>query len=338
MPDDAAKNPMPSHARGGLLDPSSAAPPGPAEPPPAVGPQTIEQTTAEPSAVDTVGDRLRGIWRRLRRREKNEAVREVIEELIEESVESDEPISEDQRVLLANILKLRDSTVADVMVPRVDIVAIQADTPLDEVVRMIQREAHSRYPVFRDSLDDVIGMIHIKDVLAYWGTGKRFNLRDILRRVVFVAPTMPVLDMMLDMRRARTHMALVVDEFGGIDGVLTIEDLVEEIVGDIEDEHDIAEAAQIVPQPDGSFDANGRVSIEDFEAQCGHVLTDSERETVDTLGGLIFSLLGRIPERGEVVRHPSGVEFEILGVDPRRIRRLRIRPPPAVVNDSSPAA
>jgi CBS domain containing-hemolysin-like protein len=165
---------------------------------------------------------LRAILRRLRRREKNEAVREAIEELIEETPESDTPISEDQRVLLANILKLRDKTVADVMVPRVDIVAIAADTPLDEVVRVIQTEAHSRYPVYREALDDVIGMIHIKDVLAYWGTSKKFNLRDILRRVVFVAPTLPVLDMLLDMRRSRTHMALVVDEFGGTDGLLTI--------------------------------------------------------------------------------------------------------------------
>ena len=195
---------------------------------------------------------MRAILRRLRRREKNEAVREAIEELIEETPESDTPISEDQRVLLANILKLRDKTVADVMVPRVDIVAIAADTPLDEVVRVIQTEAHSRYPVYREALDDVIGMIHIKDVLAYWGTSKKFNLRDILRRVVFVAPTLPVLDMLLDMRRSRTHMALVVDEFGGTDGLLTIEDLVEEIVGEIEDEHDVAQTPTVARRVDGT--------------------------------------------------------------------------------------
>ncbi|MBM3646975.1 MAG: CBS domain-containing protein, partial [Alphaproteobacteria bacterium] len=163
--------------------------------------------TSPPSEAPSSGGLLRAILRRLRRREKNEAVREAIEELIEETPESDTPISEDQRILLANILKLRDKTVADVMVPRVDIVGIAADTPLHEVVRLIQAEAHSRYPVYRESLDDVIGMIHIKDVLAYWGTAKKFNLRDILRRVVFVAPTLPVLDMLLDMRRSRTHMA-----------------------------------------------------------------------------------------------------------------------------------
>lgn len=275
------------------------------------------------------GGLLRAILRRLRRRDKNEAVREAIEELIEGAPESDTPISDDQRVLLANILKLRDKTVADVMVPRVDIVAIAADTPLDQVVRMIQTEAHSRYPIYREALDDVIGMIHIKDVLAYWGTSKKFNLRDILRRVVFVAPTLPVLDMLLDMRRSRTHMALVVDEFGGTDGLLTIEDLVEEIVGEIEDEHDVAETPTLARRVDGTIDVNGRTAIELLEREIGRVLSDDERREIDTVGGLIFSLLGRIPERGEVVRHPSGVEFEVLDVDPRRIRRLRVRQPAA---------
>jgi CBS domain containing-hemolysin-like protein len=215
------------------------------------------------------------------------------------------------------------------MVPRVDIIGISANTPLDEVVRLIQAEAHSRYPVYRESLDDVIGMVHIKDVLAYWGTPKKFNLRDILRRVVFVAPTLPVLDMLLDMRRSRTHMALVVDEFGGTDGLLTIEDLVEEIVGEIEDEHDVAQAPVLSRRADGTIDVNGRTPVEMLEQEIGNVLSEDERREIDTVGGLIFSLLGRIPERGEVVQHPSGVEFEILDVDPRRIRRLRVRPPAA---------
>lgn len=299
---------------------------------PGFSPASTTELLATPATspvpdVPSSGGLLRAILRRLRRREKNEAVREAIEELIEETPESDTPISEDQRVLLANILKLRDKTVADVMVPRVDIVGIAADTPLDEVVRLIQAEAHSRYPIYRESLDDVIGMIHIKDVLAYWGTSKKFNLRDILRRVVFVAPTLPVLDMLLDMRRSRTHMALVVDEFGGTDGLLTIEDLVEEIVGEIEDEHDVAQTPTLARRSDGTIDVNGRTPIELLEEEIGKVLSEDERREIDTVGGLIFSLLGRIPERGEVVRHPSGIEFEILDVDPRRIRRLRVRAP-----------
>ena len=299
---------------------------------PGVSPASSTELLATPVTlpapdVPPSGGLLRALLRRLRRKDKNEAVREAIEELIEETPESDTPISEDQRVLLANILKLRDKTVADVMVPRVDIVGIAADTPLDEVVRLIQAEAHSRYPIYRESLDDVIGMIHIKDVLAYWGTSKKFNLRDILRRVVFVAPSLPVLDMLLDMRRSRTHMALVVDEFGGTDGLLTIEDLVEEIVGEIEDEHDVAQTPTVARRVDGTIDVNGRTPIELLEEEIGKVLSEDERREIDTVGGLIFSLLGRIPERGEVVRHPSGVEFEILDVDPRRIRRLRVRVP-----------
>jgi magnesium and cobalt transporter len=316
MPDSTARGSQP-----GFGSPAS---PGESHPPPA------------PSAdTPAHGGWLRRLWRRLRRRDRNEAVREAIEELIEGTPESDTPISDDQRELLANIFKLRDKTVADVMVPRVDIVGIAADTPLDEVVRLIQSEAHSRYPIYRDSLDDVIGMVHIKDVLAYWGASKKFNLRDILRRVVFVAPTLPVLDMLLDMRRSRTHMALVVDEFGGTDGLLTIEDLVEEIVGEIEDEHDVAQAPTLAHRADGTIDVNGRTRIELLEREIGDVLSEDERREIDTVGGLIFSLLGRIPERGEVVRHPSGVEFEILDVDPRRIRRLRVRPPAATPQASA---
>ena len=308
MPDSTSRGPNP-----GLGSPTS-----PGEPT-LKAPAATQETSAH-------GGFWRRLVRRLRRRDRNEAVREAFEELIEESPDSDTPISEDQRVLLANILKLSNKTVRDVMVPRVDIVGIAADTPIDAVVRIIQTEAHSRYPVYRESLDDVIGMIHIKDVHAYWGTSKKFNLRDILRRVVFVAPTMPVLDMLLDMRRQRTHMALVVDEFGGTDGLLTIEDLVEEIVGEIEDEHDVAEAPTIARRADGTIDVNGRTPVEMLEQEIGNVLSEDERNEVDTVGGLIFSLLGRIPERGEVVRHPSGVEFEVLDVDPRRIRRLRVRP------------
>jgi CBS domain containing-hemolysin-like protein len=285
------------------------------------------------AAGTSEGGPLRRILRKLRKRKRGEEIREAIEELIEEHPElrdapANEPaLGEEERDLLANILGLRSKTVADVMVPRADIVGIAIDTPLEETVRLIQKEAHSRYPVYRESLDDVIGMVHIKDVLAYWGSGRRFHLRDVLRRVSFVAPSMPVSDMLLDMRRQRVHMALVVDEFGGTDGLLTIEDLVEEIVGEIEDEHDTEQVAGLVARPDGSFEATGRTPIAAFEEMAGPLLDEEERGEVDTLGGLIFSLAGRIPERGEVIRHPSGCEFEIVDVDARRIRRLRVRLP-----------
>jgi CBS domain containing-hemolysin-like protein len=266
----------------------------------------------------------------MRKREPEEVIREAIEELIEEPSSEGGGINADERVMLHNILALRDLTVADVMVPRVDIKAVPATTPLPELVSIISKEAHSRLPVYTGSLDEAIGMVHIKDLLPYWNTGKRFNLSDIVRRVLFVAPTMKVLDMLLEMRRTHIHMALVVDEFGGIDGLLTIEDLVEEIVGEIDDEHDTQEAATIKVLRDGVVEARARTSIEDFERQFGNVFVEDERDYIDTLGGLVFSLAGRIPERGELIRHPSGIEFEVVDVDPRRIRRLRIRnlPPP----------
>jgi len=277
------------------------------------------------------GGPLRRVWRRLRRRDRGEEIREAIQEIIEETPElrdapANEPaLGEEERALFANILRLRGRTVSDVMVPRADILAVPVDTSLEDTVRLMQREAHSRYPVYRESLDDTIGMVHMKDVMPYWNSGRKFHLRDVLRRVIFAAPTLPVLDLLLDMRRQRVHMALVVDEFGGTDGLVTIEDLVEEIVGEIEDEHDVQTMDKPVPKGDGVFEATGRTTIEAFEEALGPVLNDEERGEVDTLGGLIFSLAGRIPSRGEVVRHPNGLEFEILDVDPRRIRRLRVR-------------
>ncbi|MGE0659276.1 MAG: hemolysin family protein [Reyranellaceae bacterium] len=280
---------------------------------------------ATPSALSRPSGLRRLAQKFLRRREPEDAIRDAIEELIEEQPVSEGGIGADERMMLHNILALRDLTVADVMVPRVDIVAIAADTPLETLVAVMGKEAHSRLPVYSGSLDEVTGMVHIKDVLPYWSSHKRFNLSDIVRRVLFVAPTMPVLEMLLEMRRTRIHMAIVVDEFGGTDGLLTIEDLVEEIVGEIDDEHDIEETTPLVLRKDGSVDARARATIEEFEQRFGNVFQEDERDDIDTLGGLVFSLAGRIPERGEIIRHSSGVEFEVLDVDPRRIRRLRVR-------------
>jgi len=280
---------------------------------------------ATPSALSRPSGLRRLAQKLLRRREPEDAIRDAIEELIEEQPVSEGGISADERMMLHNILALRDLTVADVMVPRVDIVGIAADTPLETLVAVMGKEAHSRLPVYSGSLDEVTGMVHIKDVLPYWSSHKRFNLSDIVRRVLFVAPTMPVLEMLLEMRRTRIHMAIVVDEFGGTDGLLTIEDLVEEIVGEIDDEHDIEESTPLVLRKDGSVDARARATIEEFEQRFGNVFQEDERDDIDTLGGLVFSLAGRIPERGEIIRHSSGIEFEVLDVDPRRIRRLRVR-------------
>ncbi len=183
-------------------------------------------------------------------------------------------------------------------------------------------------PVFRGTLDDVIGMVHVKDMLEALNSGATPSLNRLLRKVLFVSPSIRVLDLLLEMRLKRTHMALVVDEYGGIDGLVTIEDLVEEIVGEIEDEHDLDDEADLVVHSDGLIEADARTPIEEFEARVGPVLDAEEREDVDTLGGLVFFLAGRVPTRGELITHPSGLEFEVMDADPRRIKRLRIRQRP----------
>src|SRR5215468_427107 len=257
-------------------------------------------------------------------REVETTLREELEELIEEHQE--EPIDPHERTLLSNILKLHALTAFDIMVPRVDIIALEIDTPFAEAVKQVVEHGHSRLPLFRGTLDDVVGIIHMKDLLPYAADGKPVPLGKIARKVLFVAPSMALLDLLLQMRLSRVHMALVVDEFGGIDGLLTIEDVVEQIVGEIEDEHDVAEAPKLIPRPDGTLIADARTPIEEFEAKVGPVLTEEEREQdIDTLAGLVVSLTGRLPSRGELISHPSGLAFEVLDADPRRIKRLRVR-------------
>ncbi len=282
--------------------------------------------------------RLRG---RLLRRSAEHSVRDSIAELVEEAAaEAAIPggapeLDRQERALIANVLRLRGTTADDVMVPRPDIAAIEVTATLDEAVALFQHEGHSRLPVFREELDDIVGMVHIKDVFAFVGRAEAFKLEAILRKPMLVAPQIPVLDLLLQMRQARMHLALVVDEYGGIDGLVTIEDLVEEIVGDISDEHDEVPGSMVVERNDGSLDMDARLPVEEFEARLGPLLSEDERDgDIDTVGGLVFMLAGRVPARGEVIGHPSGIEFRILDADARRIRRLRVRrAPPPLVSD-----
>jgi len=259
-----------------------------------------------------------------RARDGDDSARDTLQELIEEREEAEVPIGDNERILLANILELRGRTISDVMVPRADIVAVGRDASLAEVIELMTTKGHSRLPVYGESLDDVTGMVHIKDVLAWRGQDKDFSLAKIQRKVLFVSPSMQILELLLEMRAERSHMALVVDEFGGVDGLVTIEDLVEEIVGEIEDEHDRNEEPRLTRNPDGTFTADARVTIEVLEAEVGAIVTAKERGTIYTLGGLVFALAGRVPIRGELVRHPSGYEFEVLDADPRHVKRLRV--------------
>jgi magnesium and cobalt transporter len=279
------------------------------------------------------------MWRlqSLLRKREAESVRDRMEELIEEPHlpqgvaepgQRGTDLDAQERALLGNVLKLRDKTAGDVMLPRADIMAMPEDYTLEQAIRLIQRDGHSRYPVFRKQLDEIVGMVHIKDVFASVGNDASFDMKAILRKPLFVVPSVPVLDLLLQMRQARIHMALVVDEYGGIDGLVTIEDLVETITGDISDEHDEQEPPHMVEKPDGSIELDARTPVEAFEAMLGPVLTEEERASdIDTMGGLVFTLAGRVPAKGELVSHSSGLEFRVLEADPRRVRRLRVRRP-----------
>ena len=256
---------------------------------------------ADGSAIKSFGSWLRAL---VAGRNGEGSVREVIEELIEDVDDDPAQIGADQGALIVNILKLHELTAEDVMVPRADIVAADIDSGLDELVNVMAQDAHSRLPVYSKQLDNVVGFVHIKDVLVAVRRTPRVAVADIVRDILFAAPSIRVLDLLLEMRARRTHMAIVVDEFGGVDGLVTIEDLVEEIVGEIEDEHD-TDGPMMIRRPDGSVLADARTEIEELEKLIGVFATEEERDEIDTLGGIVFSLIDRVPRRHEVIAHPS---------------------------------
>ncbi len=258
-------------------------------------------------------------------------LRESLEEVIEESDAANRPLAREERSMMLNILNFGELKVVDVMVPRADIIAVAEDTPLSELVKIFRDAKHSRLPIYRDTLDNPVGMVHIKELIGLAipegeGAIHPKTIQDVRRDVLFVPPSMPVVNLLVKMQSTRVHMALVIDEYGGTDGLVSIEDLVEQIVGDIEDEHDTDETKMIAPRGTGEFDASARADLEEVEKVVGFPLVDEEEaEEIDTLAGLVFSLVGRVPQRGEIVIHPAGVEFEVLDADPRRLKRLRVR-------------
>jgi len=300
-----------------------------------------ERAAAIPAPRPILSEIVTRLAQAVRGLRKDSTMRESLEEVIEESEREVKELTSQERRMLANLLTFGELRVADVMVPRADIVAVEEQTPFTEVVAVFREAQHSRLPTYRETLDDPTGMLHIKDVVALVETGPDGQLRwpptpivKLKREVLFVPAAMPALDLLLKMQATRIHLALVVDEYGGTDGLVSIEDLVEEIVGEIADEHDVEEEPEIVARPDGKYEADARVALEDFKEHTGIDLTEAEtEEEVDTLGGVVAAALGRVPVRGEIVTH-DGVEFEVLEADPRRARRLRIRrlpsaPPPA---------
>ena len=227
---------------------------------------------------------------------------------------------------LANLTHMR---VEDVMLPKVEIVSVPSDIKKDDLVEVFRSSGMTRLPVYKGSLDTPLGLVHLKDMAlkhGFNGKGERFNLSKMLRPLLYAPPSMPIGVLLQKMQTDRMHMALVIDEFGGVDGLVTIEDLIEQVLGEIEDEHDIAEGKFWAEEAPGCYLAQARTPIEEFEDALGQKLRDAEdEEEIDTLGGLVFKLAGRVPARGEVVKHPDGLDFEVVDAEPRRIKRLRVR-------------
>jgi CBS domain containing-hemolysin-like protein len=270
--------------------------------------------------------------------------------LTAEPAQSD--FSPEEAAMLKNILALRETRIERIMVPRADIVAVQQDITLDELVKVFEVAAHSRLVVYNDTLDDPAGMVHIRDLIAFMaarasheetaadGSAKSkpaalnfanidlstpLTVAKIVREILYAPPSMPALDLLAKMQATRIHLALVIDEYGGSDGLVSIEDLVELIVGDIADEHDEQESPAITKQSDGSFLANGRASLDDVRAAIGSQFDVGDvAEEVDTLGGYLVTKAGHVPVRGELVPGPEPFEAEVLDADPRRVKRVKI--------------
>jgi CBS domain containing-hemolysin-like protein len=309
----------------------------------ATQPPTAAPSPAPPRTRDTTD----GLFSRLSRAlfgARGETIREDLAEALDETGGGEAGFSPAESRMLRNILEFRDRRIVDVMVPRADIVAVQQDIVLGELLKVYENAGHSRLVVYNESLDDPVGMVHIRDVVGHMvgraggaETEAGLDLRKvdltlplsaakITRRLLFVPPSMPAVDLLAKMQATRIHLALVIDEYGGTDGIVSIEDIVEEIVGDIEDEHDDEETPAVTRQPDGTLVVDARATLEDVVALAGPDFDVGEvAEEVDTIGGFLVTELGRVPVRGELVPGPADFEIEVLDADPRRVKKLRIR-------------
>lgn len=236
------------------------------------------------------------------------------------------------------MINLRRMRVDDVGIPKVEIVAAPLEISLEDLVALFREHGFSRVPVYRDSLDSPLGMVHLKDLALKHGFGQAgaFNLKDMLRPLLYVPPSMPLGVLLQEMQQKRIHMALIIDEFGGVDGLVTIENLIEQVIGQIDDEHDEAEESMLLDEKPGQWLIQARTPLHEVEAETGLKLASDEiGEDIDTLGGLIFLLAGRVPVIGSIVPHDSGAEFEIVDANPRRIKRVRLRLPEVAASTKS---
>lgn len=273
-------------------------------------------------------DPVKKMFDRLMLRRNSDTVRDAITELIQESKSEENSLNDEEKTLISNVLNLRDATVDDVMIPRADIVAVSADTSFEKLIDIMAHNPFTRLPVFNQTLDDVLGHIHVKDV-ALWSRRQNFSCRHILQQVLFVPPSMRLLDLLLHMRTTQIPMALVVDEYGGVDGLVTSWDVIREVMGELQNDDSPEMSAQLTMMGDGTYLIDGRVSMAAFEETFGDILTDMEREEdIETVGGFVLAIAGRVPYRKEVITHSSGFAFEVIDANPRRITRLRLHVPP----------
>lgn len=265
------------------------------------------------------------------------SLRDAIEEYIEEAANSEDEqtpsVSMHERALLSNILELRDVSVFDVMIPRADIIAVEINTTEKELLSILSEQQHSRLPVYKETMDNIIGTIHIKDILACLARKKNIEIQDLVRDVPIISPAMHVLDLLLMFRQMKKHMALVVDEYGGIDGLVTIGDVIETIVGEIDDEYDVHDDPVVQENEDGSVYVDARLDLDEFEEHFGRIISEDDRDDIETMGGLVYALAGRIPARGEILTHPSGMLFEIVDADLRRVNKILIKNIPSPQTD-----
>ena len=260
----------------------------------------------------------------------NNNLKQSIETVLDNDLKGTEGISKHERLMLLNILKIDGIRSSDIMIPRADIGAVELNDSFEKVLEVFIKEAHSRVPIYEKNLDNIIGMIHIKDLVNYQNQKKTETnfLQNLKREILEIPPSMPVLDLLLKMQLTRLHMGIVIDEYGCTDGLVTIEDVIEEITGEIEDEHDEKNLPMLIKSSLNTFEASARIEIDELQKVTNvEFLNSYDNDDVDTLGGLIFSLTGRVPQRGEIIKHTSGTTFEIKDADPMKIKSVKVTTP-----------
>ena len=265
-----------------------------------------------------------------KKKSSNNSLKQSIETVLDNDLKDAEGISKHERLMLLIILKINDIRSSDIMIPRADIGAVEVNDSFEKVLEVFIKEAHSRVPVYDKNLDNIIGMVHIKDLVNFQNQKRSETnfLRDLKRDILEIPPSMPVLDLLLKMQMTRLHMGIVIDEYGCTDGLITIEDVIEEITGEIEDEHDEKNLPMLIKSSANTYEASARVSIDELQNVTNiEFIVSNENEDIDTLGGLIFAIAGRVPQRGEIIQHDSGTTFEIKDADPMKIKSVKVSTP-----------